>query len=145
MRRVALILGILIGAGGVAAVAGVVSVTGSAPNESQVIRQTGAETGMVLPAQTEDGVHGGPIERFHDPATCDLVDVSTLPGNWTHGDYVTAVGALGDPDLVRDAARSPCGKPMLSMRGGPPPHAPQREKPEHPQGKGKAPTAPDEG
>lgn len=66
----------------------------------------------------DEGVHGGPIERFHDAATCDLVDVSTLPGNWTHGDYVSAVEALGQPELIPIAARSACGKPAHA--GGPP-------------------------
>ena len=74
-----------------------------------------AATGAVGAAQggdePDDGVHGGPIERTHDPAACDLVDVSSLPGNWTHGDYVSAVEALGDPELVPIAARSACGKP----------------------------------
>lgn len=66
----------------------------------------------------DEGVHGGPIERVHDAAACDLVDVSALPGNWTHGDYVSAVEALGDPELVPIAARSACGKPAHA--GGPP-------------------------
>jgi hypothetical protein len=83
-----------------------------------------AEEDEASDAQTEnddEGVHGGPIERFHDPAVCDLVDVSGLPGNWTHGDYVSAVEALGDPELVPIAARSACGKP--AHVGGPPDHA----------------------
>jgi len=70
------------------------------------------------------GVHGGPIERFHGAGDCALVDVSGFPGNWTHGDYVTAVARLGDPALVPEAARSDCGKPMVAVdRGGPPAHA----------------------
>jgi hypothetical protein len=39
------------------------------------------------------GVHGGPIERFHQAGSCDLAAVSSLPGNWTHGDYVSVVAA----------------------------------------------------
>jgi hypothetical protein len=67
-------------------------------------------------------VHGGPIDRFHDSSACNLVDVSTLVGNWTHGDYVSAVAALGQPSLVPKAARSDCGKPMVAVghRHGPP-------------------------
>ena len=74
-------------------------------------------------SEDDDGVHGGPIERFHRAAACDLVDTSPLPGNWTHGDYVTAVSRLGDPALVREAAHSSCGKPIVSLRTGPPAHA----------------------
>ncbi len=68
------------------------------------------------------GVHGGPIERFHETGGCSLVDVSTLQGNWTHGDYVAAVAALGDSSLIPTAAHSDCGKPMASVghRHGPP-------------------------
>ena len=67
-------------------------------------------------------VHGGIIERFHKADGCGLVDVSTLQGNWTHGDYVAAVAALGDASLVPTAAHSDCGKPMVAVghRRGPP-------------------------
>lgn len=77
-------------------------------------------------ASDEDaGVHGGPIERFHKAGACDLTAVSSLPGNWTHGDYVSAVAADGTPMQIREAARSDCGKPMVSVGhgGGPPAHA----------------------
>jgi hypothetical protein len=56
------------------------------------------------------GEHGGPKPRFHDSGECNLVDVSKLPGNWTHGDYVAAVEKK-DPSKVREAAHSRCGKP----------------------------------
>jgi hypothetical protein len=71
------------------------------------------------------GVHGGPIERFQDAGTCDLRDVSSLPGNWTHGDYVSAVAAEGTAAQIREAAWSDCGKPMVAVGhgGGPPAHA----------------------
>jgi hypothetical protein len=65
---------------------------------------------------TSDGVHGGPKPRFHDAGECNLVDVSTLPGNWTHGDYVSAVEKK-DPSKVQEAARSRCGKPTHAGRG----------------------------
>jgi hypothetical protein len=51
--------------------------------------------------------------------------VGSLPGNWTHGDYVSAVAAGANPALIRQAAWSDCGKPMVSVghSGGPPAHA----------------------
>jgi hypothetical protein len=79
------------------------------------------------------GVHGGPIERFHRTGACDLVDLGGLPGNWTHGDYVSAVAGLGDPALIPIAARSACGKPTVAVGrgGGPPEHAGLGGPPEH--------------
>jgi hypothetical protein len=77
--------------------------------------------------EQDAGVHGGPIERFHQAGSCDLTSVSSLPGNWTHGDYVSAAAAAaaGDPAQIRLAAQSDCGKPMVSVGhgGGPPAHA----------------------
>jgi hypothetical protein len=75
--------------------------------------------------EQDDGVHGGPIERFHTAGSCDLTAVSSLPGNWTHGDYVSAVAANGDAAQIREAAHSDCGKPMVAVGhgGGPPEHA----------------------
>ena len=75
--------------------------------------------------EQDAGVHGGPIERFHTVGSCDLTAVSSLPGNWTHGDYVSAVAANGSPDQIREAAHSDCGKPMVAVGhgGGPPEHA----------------------
>jgi hypothetical protein len=84
------------------------------------------DQGAVQGEQREDaGVHGGPIERFHLSGGCDLVGLAGLPGNWTHGDYVSAVDALGDASLMVEAAHSDCGKPMKSVGagGGPPAHA----------------------
>ena len=76
-------------------------------------------------SEQDDGAHGGPIERFHKAGSCDLTAVSSLPGNWTHGDYVSAVAANGDAAQIRDAAHSDCGKPMVAVGhgGGPPEHA----------------------
>ena len=76
-------------------------------------------------ASEDAGVHGGVIARFHGPGGCGLVSTGGLPGNWTHGDYVTAVAALGDSTLVVEAAHSDCGKPMHAGGHGlgPPPHA----------------------
>jgi hypothetical protein len=85
----------------------------------------GGDVGGARPANApvaDDGeVHGGPIERFHGAGACDLVAIGALPGNWTHGDYMTAVEALGDPALLPIAAHTDCGKPAHA--GGPPAHA----------------------
>lgn len=71
--------------------------------------------GAFAVAQTV-GNHGGPNPRFHDARVCNLVDVSKLPGNWTHGDYVSAVEKK-DPSKVREAAHSDCGKPDKAAKG----------------------------
>ena len=73
-----------------------------------VVAVSGIATAGVLAGSSDDkaddkaegneqdaGVHGGPIERFHMAGSCDLTAVSSLPGNWTHGDYVSAVAANG--------------------------------------------------
>jgi hypothetical protein len=75
--------------------------------------------------EQDAGVHGGPIERFHVAGSCDLTAISSLPGNWTHGDYVSAVASNGDSAQIREAAHSDCGKPMVAAGhgGGPPKHA----------------------
>jgi hypothetical protein len=75
--------------------------------------------------EQDGGVHGGPIERFHTAGSCDLTAVSSLPGNWTHGDYVSAVAVDGSSAQIREAAHSDCGKPMVAVGhgGGPPEHA----------------------
>jgi hypothetical protein len=99
-----------------------------------VLAVSGIATAGVLAGAKDDkaeeneqdaGVHGGPIERFHIAGSCDLTAVSSLPGNWTHGDYVSAVAANGDAAKIREAAHSDCGKPMVSVGhgGGPPEHA----------------------
>jgi hypothetical protein len=77
------------------------------------------------PNEQDAGVHGGPIARFHQTGSCDLTTVSSLPGNWTHGDYVSAVAAGGNPAKIRQAAWSDCGKPMVAVGhgGGPPANA----------------------
>ena len=75
-------------------------------------------------AEEDAGVHGGPIDRFQRAGDCDLTAASSLPGNWTHGDYVTAVAEAGDASLIPEAAQSDCGKPMVAVGdGGPPVHA----------------------
>ena len=85
----------------------------------------GAKDDKAEGTEQEAGVHGGPIERFHTAGSCDLTAVSSLPGNWTHGDYVSAVPANGNAEQIREAAHSDCGKPMVAVGhgGGPPEHA----------------------
>jgi hypothetical protein len=54
------------------------------------------------------------VERFHEG--CAFPDLVVVPeGNWTHGDYVSAWARTGDHEAVRDAAHSPCGKPMKAV------------------------------
>jgi hypothetical protein len=120
VRRLALVLGVMVavmlsGAAAASMVAGSASPNppgGRSPNEGSV-------------GAGDAGIHGGPIERFHRGSPCDLTNVSALPGNWTHGDYVAAVADAGDPVLIQRAAQSGCGKPMVAVNwgGGPPAHA----------------------
>jgi hypothetical protein len=105
----AFVVTFVVGVSGIAA-AGVLSGAGDDKSEAN---------------EQDSGVHGGPIERFHQGGSCDLTAVSSLPGNWTHGDYVSAVAAAGDPAQIRLAAQSDCGKPMVAVGhgSGPPAHA----------------------
>jgi hypothetical protein len=95
---------VVLGVSGIAT-AGVLAPAGS-PSSGPVTRHDKADA-----KEQHAGVHGGPIERFHRAGSCDLTAVSSLPGNWTHGDYVSAVAAGGNPAQTRRAARSDCGKP----------------------------------
>jgi hypothetical protein len=64
------------------------------------------------------------LVRGGKSGTCDLTAVASLPGNWTHGDYVSAVAADGDAAQIPLAAHSDCGKPIVAVgHGGPPAHA----------------------
>ena len=120
MRRnvLAFVVTLVLGVSGVATAA-VFAGTGS-PSGGPPGRSDQAEAN-----ESDAGVHGGPIERFHDAGSCDLTAVGSLPGNWTHGDYVSAVAAGANPALIRQAAWSDCGKPMVAVGhgGGPPDHA----------------------
>ena len=120
MRRdvLALLVVLVLGGSGVATAA-VFAGSGS-PSGGPPGRSDKAEANEI-----ESGVHGGPIERFHDADSCDLTAVGSLPGNWTHGDYVSAVAAGGEAAQIREAAWSDCGKPMVAVGhgGGPPKHA----------------------
>lgn len=119
MKRLVIVLGVVavVLASGVAA-ATVLSPTKSPKAERKQTRQTSLKT----PNAPETGTHGGVLQRFHEAGACSLLDVSTLKGNWTHGDYVSGVAALGDAGVIPEAARSDCGKPMVSVgrRHGPP-------------------------
>jgi hypothetical protein len=124
MRRILLIGGVwMLVLGSVGAVALTASAGGGDQGEAD---QGGTDQGAVQGEQREDaGVHGGPIERFHLSGGCDLAGLAGLPGNWTHGDYVSTVAANGNPAQIQTAAHSDCGKPMVSVGhgGGPPAHA----------------------
>jgi hypothetical protein len=127
MRRgvLAFLLTFVLGASGVAT-AGVLSGVGQNPGgASQNPGGSAAHQGETEADESGGGVHGGPIDRFHQAGSCDLTAVSSLPGNWTHGDYVSAVAAGGGSAQIREAAWSECGKPMVSVGhgGGPPAHA----------------------
>jgi hypothetical protein len=96
-----------------AAVASVMASSGQSPNPTSGNRSDHHE------AADEAGVHGGPIDRFHGSGSCGLTSVGALPGNWTHGDYVSAVAiATGDSTMIVQAAQSDCGKPMVAVNHG---------------------------
>jgi hypothetical protein len=113
MRRLALAAAVLVSVllSGVA-VASVVASSTHSPNPSP-----GGPSGHVGSSDTGTGIHGGPIDRLHGSG-CSLGNVSSFQGNWTHGDYVSAVAITGDSALIVEAAHSDCGKPMVSMNHG---------------------------
>jgi hypothetical protein len=96
--------------------------SGKAPSVVQAPHSAGTGEDLTQ-APEEAGIHGGVIGRFHASRGCSLVSIAGLPGNWTHGDYVTAVAGLGDAALVVEAAHSDCGKPLHAGGSGPPAHA----------------------
>jgi hypothetical protein len=112
--------------------------TGSHRNEAPEVgapeTESPEETPEPEPSEAPDdaGDKGGTVERYHGE---DCTLATGLQGNWTHGDYVSAV-AKDDDDatVVSDAAQSRCGKPLNAGKDGE--KKPERpEKPEHP-GKG---------
>jgi hypothetical protein len=117
MRRLILVVGFLVALGGtgVATAAMLSSVRSSSPTPEEK-------------QPNEVVIRGGPISRVHAVSECKIVDVSTLPGNWTHGDYVSAVAGSGDGSLVPTAAHSDCGKPTVAIghQHGPPDFARQK-------------------
>jgi hypothetical protein len=113
MKRLALAVVVLVSVllSGVA-VASVMASSGQSPNPTSGNPSDHHET-------AEDaGVHGGPIDRFHGSGSCGLTSIGGLPGNWTHGDYVSAVAATGDSTMIVQAAQSDCGKPMVAVDHG---------------------------
>jgi hypothetical protein len=146
MRRLGIALGALLSTALVGAAAwGVVGGLRPAAHDGGRSAALGASREV---EEGDPGVHDGSIARFHRPAACGLVDVSGLPGNPTHGDYVTAVEALGDPALVPIAARSDCGKPLVAVErgGGPPAHALEnRARGRAEEGRSRAPARPSDG
>ena len=113
MRRLALGVAVLVSVllSGVA-VASVVASSTHSPNP------LGDQSGHIGSSDTPTGVHGGPIDRFHGSG-CSLTNVSAFQGNWTHGDYVSAVAtATGDSTVIVQAAHSDCGKPMVAVNHG---------------------------
>jgi hypothetical protein len=94
-------------------VASVVAGSTHSPNTSR-----GAPSGRAGSSDAVTAIHGGPIDRFHGSG-CGLTNVSGLAGNWTHGDYVSAVAiATGDSTMIVQAAQSDCGKPMVAVNHG---------------------------
>ena len=100
-------------AGGSYALTGHTSHAPKGPQVEASESPDGTESPTPEATETSDS-HGGSVDRFHDAGVCNLTDVSTLAGNWTHGDYVSAVAAA-DPTKVKDAAQSDCGKPMSAV------------------------------
>jgi hypothetical protein len=118
MRRLVLVLVVLALAVSGGTAAAVLSRSSSSPGPA---KKNPARTEAKQGQAEESGVHGGPIDRFHNASTCNLVDVSKLSDNWTRGDYVSAVVAAGEPTLVPQAAHSDCGKPLVAMKHRGPP------------------------
>ena len=116
-----LFITVLAMAGSLMLVGGAYALTGtSAPDDgTATVEATPEATETPEPTETPDatetegdeeadgGVHGGTKPRIHEG--CEGVD--GLEGNWTHGDYVSAVGDEGGPEAKKAAAKSDCGKP----------------------------------
>jgi hypothetical protein len=117
--------GIVVGAVGSTSVSSNIERPGP-PTLEMVLLQADQPNDPAVGGEDGGGVHGGPIQRFHAAEACELAAVGGLPGNWTHGDYVSAVAAsTDDPAMMVEAAHSECGKPMHAVDhgGGPPAHA----------------------
>jgi hypothetical protein len=85
--------------------------SGSAPGKEKSGQQESNENEN----EAEDqGIPGGPIERYHG-SDCHLpAGADALEGNWTHGMYVEAWAGTNDPIKIVAAAHSRCGKPAQS-------------------------------
>lgn len=86
-------------------VGGAYALTGevAAPTEET---STPEATEPVEVEQEGEGEHGGTKPRIHDG--CEGAE--GLEGNWTHGDYVSAIAQAGDHEATSAAAKSDCGK-----------------------------------
>ena len=94
-----------------------------------------AEEQEVEPAEGEEqGVHGGTKPRLHEGCG----DVTGLEGNWTHGDYVSAIAKNGDSDATRAAAKTDCGKHIKGDHGGANSESAAKAKSGRGHGKGKS-------
>jgi hypothetical protein len=83
--------------------------------EQEGTEQEGTEQDQERPGQEGEGT----VRRFHDQGLCVFPEGVTVPdGNWTHGDYVSAWAATGDPGAATTAAHSPCGKPLQALHQG---------------------------
>jgi hypothetical protein len=100
----------------VVALAGIALAARHAPQAAQAAAHANAAAALGQQsdedqADDDGGVHGGTVERFHGSG-CDVPSGANLSGNWTHGDYVSAWAAGGDPEAIQAAAHSACGKPL---------------------------------
>ncbi len=119
-----LVLGVMLLVGVSGAAAASVLASSPSPDAPAAAQSHAHETDASEPsaAPQDAGAHRGSVARFQQAGACDLTNTSGLPGNWTHGDYVSAVAASGDHAQTRTAAQSDCGKPMVATTGGPPAH-----------------------
>lgn len=94
------------------AVASLVGSTQTGPTDDTVVAATSASEGAEESPEASD--HG--TERFHgDATTCALPEGTTLSGDWSHGQFVSAWAASGDHDRTVAAAQSDCGKPSAAV------------------------------
>lgn len=105
------------------------AITGSSGPETPEVTEApvAGETPDGSETSDESGVPGGTVERYHGE---DCTLATGLEGNWTHGNYVSAV-AKDDDDATTasDAAKSRCGKPLNAGKDGEKKHEKQ-ERPE---------------
>jgi hypothetical protein len=105
-------------------VGGAYALSGDSSTETPAVDASATPTDTATPSpsptdgtedgdeEAETGVHGGSVERVHDGCG----EIEGLEGNWTHGDYVAAVGAsTDDKEAKKAAAKSDCGKPVSSV------------------------------
>jgi hypothetical protein len=115
MRVAMFVVGLALGVVGIAMAAGA-----SVPPDSVLTHEAPAGSNPITRSEPQasgvTGIHGGSIARMHDATVCTLTDTASLPENWTHGDYVSAVAAGGSPSDVQAAATSECGMPTVAVQ-----------------------------